>query len=160
MRQRVRHACAAPQPFTYRHAPTDMNVCDVLPQVFQDPLCKRHYASIFSIAFIFRLLVFSAAVVLAFLIAYASGGFWERVAMHTEQPTVHYSGDALAIFEVWHALIQILSHHVQQHLPFITCLHGLLRRSQPNLLVSGCKKAAWPCPPPPPCMRAGPKGRR
>lgn len=41
-----------------------------------------------------------AAVVLSFLLAYATGGFWRKVVHDVAQPTVHYSGDGLMILEV------------------------------------------------------------
>ncbi len=112
-------------------------------QVFWEPLCRRHYSSIFSVAYIFRVLLFCSAVVLAFVIAYGTGGFWPKVRTELEQPTVHYSGDALAILEVgcratWHDLqIGIKAHSRKgyetescklRHVVCIhACLHGLSR---------------------------------
>lgn len=40
------------------------------------------------------------AVVLSLLLAYATGGFWPKVAYEVAQPLVHYSGDALLVLEV------------------------------------------------------------
>jgi hypothetical protein len=40
------------------------------------------------------------AVVVAFLLAFATGGFWRKISHDVVQPTVHYSGDALMVLEV------------------------------------------------------------
>lgn len=68
-------------------------------QVYQEALCRRHYSSILSAAALFRLVSFVLAVVLSFLLAYATGGFWKKVGHEVVQPTVHYSGDGLLILE-------------------------------------------------------------
>jgi hypothetical protein len=69
-------------------------------QVYQEPLCRRHYASIASTAAGFRVVIRVLAVVLAFLLAFATGGFWRKISHDVVQPTVHYSGDALMVLEV------------------------------------------------------------
>eukprot|EP00877_Chromochloris_zofingiensis_P012890 jgi/Chrzof1/7855/Cz02g38290.t1 len=68
-------------------------------QVYQEPICRRQYNGILSAALIFRVVLFIASVVLSFLIAYGTGGFWKKIGVDVEQPTVHYSGDGLAILE-------------------------------------------------------------
>ena len=47
-----------------------------------------------------RTAVFVGCVVMAFLLAFATGGFWPKASWDMEQPTVRYSGDAVAVFEV------------------------------------------------------------
>jgi hypothetical protein len=79
-----------------------------MQQVYKEELCRRHYVGVFSSAYIFRVVVFLSAVVLAFTVAFATGGFWRKVNAETEQPTVHYTGDAVAIFEVGGAALSQL----------------------------------------------------
>lgn len=69
-------------------------------QVYQEALCRRHHSSICSSAAVFRAVSFVLAVVLSFLVAYATGGFWKKVGQEVIQPAVHYSGDGLLILEV------------------------------------------------------------
>lgn len=71
-----------------------------MPQVYQEPLCRRHHSSLWSSAALFRAVSFVLAVVLSFLLAYATGGFWRKIGQDVSQPAVHYSGDALLILEV------------------------------------------------------------
>ncbi|WIA35027.1 hypothetical protein OEZ86_003518 [Tetradesmus obliquus] len=68
-------------------------------QVYHEPLCRRHYASFASLAAAFPGLIRVLAVVLAFLLAFATGGFWKKISHDVVQPTVHYSGDALMVLE-------------------------------------------------------------
>jgi hypothetical protein len=67
--------------------------------VYQEPLCRRHFGSVLSAAALFRVGTFVAAVVLSFMMAFATGGFWKKVSHDVSQPLVHYSGDALLILE-------------------------------------------------------------
>lgn len=60
------------------------------------------------------------AVVLAFLLAFATGGFWKKISHDVVQPTVHYSGDALMVLEVrclqeqpWHAPLAVMLHVIE-----------------------------------------------
>lgn len=69
-------------------------------QVYREPLCRRHYSSIISSAALFRAVSFILAVVLSFLLAYATGGFWKKVGQEVLQPKVHHTGDGLLILEV------------------------------------------------------------
>lgn len=69
-------------------------------QVYQQPLCRRHHSSILSAAVLFKAVSFILTVVLSFLLAYATGGFWKKTGLDVTQPLVHYSGDSLLILEV------------------------------------------------------------
>ncbi|GIL45719.1 hypothetical protein Vafri_2888 [Volvox africanus] len=68
-------------------------------QVYKDPLCRRYYGNIIGEAALFRVASYLAAIVLAVVVAYATGGFWVRLKPTNAQPTVHYTNDALLIFE-------------------------------------------------------------
>eukprot|EP00879_Flechtneria_rotunda_P010982 GHRR01011475.1.p1 GENE.GHRR01011475.1~~GHRR01011475.1.p1 ORF type:complete len:315 (+),score=105.62 GHRR01011475.1:284-1228(+) len=68
-------------------------------QVYQEPICRRHYACIASAAVTFRVTAVVAAVILSFLLAFSTGGFWQKLGHEVVQPVVHYSGDALMILE-------------------------------------------------------------
>jgi hypothetical protein len=69
-------------------------------QVYKEELCRRHYNSIFSLAFLFRAGTLLAAIILSLVVAFATDGFWKKLTPDIEQPTVHYTGDGLAILEV------------------------------------------------------------
>ena len=69
-------------------------------QVYQEPVCRRHYSGLFSLPLCLRVVVLVGSIVLAFLLAFATGGFWRKASWEMEQPTVHYSGDGIAVFEV------------------------------------------------------------
>ena len=69
-------------------------------QVYKEELCRRHYNSIFSLAVFFRAVTLVAAIILSLAIAFATDGFWKKLTPDLEQPTVHYTGDGLAILEV------------------------------------------------------------
>lgn len=71
-----------------------------MPQVYQEPLCRRHFASVVSEAWCFRAFVFIATIILSLVIAYNTGGFWLKTSTSIEQPTVHYTWDALLLLEV------------------------------------------------------------
>lgn len=68
--------------------------------MYQQPLCKRHHSGLLSAAALFRVAAWGGAVVLSFLLAYSTGGFWPKVGQEVAQPLVHYSGDALLVLEV------------------------------------------------------------
>lgn len=68
------------------------------PQVYTEPLSRRHYAGLFSVATIFRIVILLAAIGASLVIAYASGGFWVKVKPTLDQATVHYTQDALLVF--------------------------------------------------------------
>lgn len=44
--------------------------------------------------------LFLIAVVVSLVIAYATGGFWIKIKPTLDQPKVHYTHDALLLFEV------------------------------------------------------------
>jgi transmembrane protein 231 len=69
-------------------------------QVYAEPLCRRHYASWVGEATVFRVGLFLISVVISLVVAYATGGFWLKVKPTLAQPTVHYTQDALLLFEV------------------------------------------------------------
>lgn len=71
-----------------------------LPQVYTEPLGRRHYASWFSLAVLFRVGLFLINVGVSLVVAYSTGGFWVKLRPTVAQPTVHYTGDALLLFEV------------------------------------------------------------
>jgi transmembrane protein 231 len=69
-------------------------------QVWAEPLCRRHYASSFSFAFFLRVGVHLGMIALSLVIPFATGGFWVKVKPTLDQPEVHYTNDALLVFEV------------------------------------------------------------
>ena len=69
-------------------------------QVYAEPLCRRHFAGVVSLATLFRLACFAAAVAISLLSAHAAGGLWAKVGLDAVAPTVHLTGDALVILEV------------------------------------------------------------
>jgi hypothetical protein len=69
-------------------------------QIYQEPLCRRHHAALLSEATCFRALIFAIAVILSLVVAYNTGGFWLKTGTSIEQPTVHYTWDALLLLEV------------------------------------------------------------
>ena len=72
-----------------------------LIQVYTEPLRRRHYASVWgSAAAWYRFLGMVAAIVLAYIVAYATGGFWSKYASYYEQPAVRFTHDALLVVEV------------------------------------------------------------
>ncbi|GFR40099.1 hypothetical protein Agub_g651 [Astrephomene gubernaculifera] len=68
-------------------------------QVYREPLCRRYYGSLLGEAALFRAGAYLAAIVLALVVAYATGGFWVRIKPTNVQATVHYTNDALLVFE-------------------------------------------------------------
>lgn len=109
--------------------------------MYQEALCRRHYSSILSAAALFRLVSFVLAVVLSFLLAYATGGFWKKVGHEVVQPTVHYSGDGLLILEVWAMLHRCFSGMAERtwnsmHMTdCCSCRHQHLVKSRSGLLL-------------------------
>jgi hypothetical protein len=69
-------------------------------EIYREPFCRRHYAGRFSLAFWFRALGLAGCVVLAFVIAFATGGFWVRTGTYTEQPKVAFTYDVMLALEV------------------------------------------------------------
>ena len=102
--------------------------------MYREPLCRRHYAGLLSAPVALRTGVLIGSVVLAF----ATGGFWGKATWELEQPTVHYTGDALAIFEVRAADIGCLGD----------LRHGPSRRQQQLPRTAGaCHIQPRPCSP-------------
>ncbi|KAI8474264.1 MAG: transmembrane protein [Monoraphidium minutum] len=68
-------------------------------QVYREPLYRRHYCGVLSAPTLLRAAVLAGSVALAFVLAYATGAFWAKASWEIEQPTVHYTGDGIAVFE-------------------------------------------------------------
>mmetsp|Transcript_6191 Transcript_6191/g.13482 ORF Transcript_6191/g.13482 Transcript_6191/m.13482 type:complete len:317 (-) Transcript_6191:902-1852(-) len=68
-------------------------------QVYTENLSRRHYSSIVSLAFLGRLALFLTAVAVSLVVAYATGGFWSKIKPTLQQPEVHYTYDAMLLFE-------------------------------------------------------------
>lgn len=68
-------------------------------EVYAEPFCRRHFAGRLSGASLFRLIGFLGNVVLAFVIAYSTGDFWQRTSTYQEQPRVTFTNDALVVFQ-------------------------------------------------------------
>lgn len=74
-------------------------------QVYREPLCRRYYGNILGEAFLFRVVAYLSAIVLAFVIAFSTGGFWPKMKPDNVQADVHYTYDALVYFQASHALL-------------------------------------------------------
>lgn len=83
-------------------------------QVYSEPLCRRHYASFIGEAVFFRVGLFLIAIVVSLVVAFATGGFWVKTKPTLDQPTVHYTYDAILLFEV--TFLQLWK-----------CMHGLCK---------------------------------
>jgi hypothetical protein len=87
-------------------------------QVYCEGLFKRHFAPVLSLAVILRIVLMVVAVLLSLAIAIATGGFWPKLASDIEQPTVHWTGEGLALLEVGlassHCRTAAASRHHQQ----------------------------------------------
>jgi len=70
-----------------------------MPQVYSEPLCRRHYASWIGDAMVMRVGLFLIAIAVSLVVAFATGGFWIKLKPTVAQPTVHYTYDALLLFE-------------------------------------------------------------
>lgn len=68
-------------------------------QVYKEPLCRRYYGSILGEALLLRVFAYLGAIALALVVAYATGGFWIKLKPDNVQASVHYTYDALLIFE-------------------------------------------------------------
>lgn len=69
-------------------------------QVYTEPLCRRYYGSVIGEAALFRFFAYLSAIVLALVVAFATGGFWVKLTPDNVQATVSYTQDAILIFEV------------------------------------------------------------
>lgn len=68
-------------------------------QIYTEPLCRRHFVSIVSFAVFIRIFLLCSAIGLALVVAYATGGFWVKIQPTLDQATVHYTNDALLVFQ-------------------------------------------------------------
>ncbi|KAG2432865.1 hypothetical protein HXX76_008597 [Chlamydomonas incerta] len=68
-------------------------------QVYTEPLCRRYYGSVVGEASLFRFFAYLSAIVLALVVAFATGGFWVKLTPDNIQATVSYTQDAILIFE-------------------------------------------------------------
>lgn len=68
--------------------------------IYKEPLCRRYYSGILGEATIFRVVAHLSAIVLAFVVAFATGGFWIKLKPDNIQAAVHYTYDALLFLEV------------------------------------------------------------
>lgn len=68
--------------------------------MYKEPLCRRYYGSILGEALLLRVFAYLGAIALALVVAYATGGFWIKLKPDNVQASVHYTYDALLIFEV------------------------------------------------------------
>lgn len=69
-------------------------------QVYREPLCRRHYSSLFGEAVFFRLSILAISIAMSLVVAYATGGFWVKLKPDVTQASVHYTYDAVLVFEV------------------------------------------------------------
>lgn len=70
------------------------------PQVYREPLFRRHYGRFFGEAVIFRISILAISIALSLVVAYATGGFWVKLKPDVTQANVHYTYDAVLVFEV------------------------------------------------------------
>lgn len=67
--------------------------------VFREPLYKNYSNSIFSFAFFFRVIVIIGIIVIPFVLAYVTRGFWEKEGVYGEQPKVAFKHSIILIAE-------------------------------------------------------------
>ncbi|KAI9204115.1 uncharacterized protein BJ171DRAFT_582493 [Polychytrium aggregatum] len=67
--------------------------------LYAEPFLKRHYAPLFSWASLSLALTAAAGLVLPFVLAYASGSFWLKLATSFEQPKVGFTGNMVLLLE-------------------------------------------------------------
>jgi hypothetical protein len=107
-------------------------VSGCVSQIYAEPLCRRHHVGIVSFAVFIRIFLLCTAIGLALVVAYATGGFWVKIQPTLDQATVHYTNDALLVFQVRHAKFACLqgvtgacAHLLHTHI----CAHrGYCRR--------------------------------
>ncbi|MEW5302683.1 MAG: hypothetical protein WDW36_005441 [Sanguina aurantia] len=68
-------------------------------QVYTEPLCRRHYSSLFGEAVICRLSILAISIALSLVVSYSTGGFWVKLKPDITQASVHYTYDAILVFE-------------------------------------------------------------
>lgn len=69
-------------------------------QVYKEPYCRRHHAAFFSFPVVFRVIGYLIVIVLAYVLAYASGDMWIKRRTDGEQPDVQFAYRAIAHFAV------------------------------------------------------------
>ena len=67
--------------------------------MYSEPFSKRHYASLFSVAVFYRIVIPCLAVIVSFVIALATGDLWIKNSVYTEQPSVTFGYDMVLILE-------------------------------------------------------------
>jgi hypothetical protein len=86
-------------------------ICQLL-QVYKEPFCKRHYISVCSFTFLFRLLGYLSCIFLAIIVSHASGDIWIEHKVTTAQPDVKFRYKALAHFAVCPAAWIMARQHI------------------------------------------------
>jgi transmembrane protein 231 len=69
-------------------------------QVYKDPYCRRHYASVISFPFLFRTSGYILCAIMAYIMAYGLGDMWVKRKTAGAQPDVSFAYRALAHFSV------------------------------------------------------------
>lgn len=69
-------------------------------QIYKEPFCKRHYISVLSFTFLFRLFGYVACVFLAAVVSHAAGETWTKHKVSTGRPDVHFQYKAIVQFAV------------------------------------------------------------
>mmetsp|Transcript_16546 Transcript_16546/g.40497 ORF Transcript_16546/g.40497 Transcript_16546/m.40497 type:complete len:315 (-) Transcript_16546:168-1112(-) len=70
-----------------------------MPQVYEEPISRRHYAPYFSVAFLYRPLCIVTSLILAFVIALTTGGLWVKTHSYVTQPHVRFKYDMVLVLE-------------------------------------------------------------
>ncbi|GMH33257.1 hypothetical protein BSKO_01091 [Bryopsis sp. KO-2023] len=68
-------------------------------QVYAEPYLRRHYSRRTSCAYCTRVIGHLGTLVLSFVIAYNTGGFWTKTVFEVERPKVAFTYDALLVLE-------------------------------------------------------------
>jgi Transmembrane protein 231 len=87
---------------------TDVQNADPCMQVYKEPFCRRHHASVLSFAVALRVVGYLGCIVLSYTLAYATGEMWMRRKVISTQPDVHFAYRALAFFSVRCNLLHLL----------------------------------------------------
>lgn len=70
-----------------------------MPEVYTEPIARRHFAPRMSAASAFRPLGVAVSLVVAWVVAYSTGDLWLKINSYHEQPEVRFTYDALLILE-------------------------------------------------------------
>ena len=81
-------------------------------QVYEEPLCRRHYAPVLSATNFIRLVAFVGTIVATFALCFSSGGFWTTTRTLREQPYVKFTQDMVVLMEVRAAQSHLSLSHV------------------------------------------------